>query len=595
MKTKTIVFSSLMLLASGAQSAILEKQNLQGFWSNSSGQNQLATGNPKATLNVSAGATVTLDLTSSADSYLYLQDENGNLLMEDNNGGDGSHARISTFLDSGQYQLVLATAQTNQSAEFTLTTSHGSLQFQELIEVKSVSTFDWIYNDSGTGADDDFSVWRPNLTQHPGYYSLGDIGVGSHSGPGASYVIKGQGDILAAPLDYHLIWKDSGSGGDHDGSFWQPVAPSGYTCLGHIAQRNYNKPSTNLMRCVKSDYLLRGTAQWIWDDSGSGADWDAGVWKAAPANAKGLSASTFVSQRSQSNTGGDLYWVLNKDRINLPGFGLAADIDVFAQSVAPRVWMHSSEEYFPSSVAFFQANTHDTGSRLTTNESLGCASCTNPAFLDGERPSSSFTPESYVIVVPKGNGVTDLVYFHFYPYNRGKKVCIGVELFGTCLGSTEVMGNHVGDWEHFTVRLQDGQPSQVFLSQHSGGQTFNWGDSQIATYNGHPVIYSAKGSHGLYSKTGNVTYLSIPNGSDLVDESNAGTAWDTWNNLQVITWQEIGSYTGDLEWLNYQGDWGNASDGCGILESLSGECILNEGPSGPMLKNATKPDFAGLD
>ena len=37
--------------------------------------------------------------------------------------------------------------------------------------------------------------------------------------------------------------------------------------------------------------------------------------------------------------------------------------------------------------------------------------------------------------------VADLVYFFYYPYNRGKEV-----LF-------TIWGNHVGDWEHITVRL----------------------------------------------------------------------------------------------------------------------------------------------
>lgn len=39
-------------------------------------------------------------------------------------------------------------------------------------------------------------------------------------------------------------------------------------------------------------------------------------------------------------------------------------------------------------------------------------------------------------------------------------------------------------------------------------------------------------------------------------------------------------YAGQLEWLNFRGEWGNAKNGCD-LEPLSGECRLNHGPIFP--------------
>jgi hypothetical protein len=39
-------------------------------------------------------------------------------------------------------------------------------------------------------------------------------------------------------------------------------------------------------------------------------------------------------------------------------------------------------------------------------------------------------------------------------------------------------------------------------------------------------------------------------------------------------------YLGQLEWLNFRGEWGNAKNGCD-LEPLSGECRLNHGPIFP--------------
>ena len=51
----------------------------------------------------------------------------------------------------------------------------------------------------------------------------------------------------------------------------------------------------------------------------------------------------------------------------------------------------------------------------------------------------------YAFYAEKGEGVVDLVYFFWYPYNRGKEVL------------DTIWGNHVGDWEHITVRLTEGR------------------------------------------------------------------------------------------------------------------------------------------
>ena len=57
----------------------------------------------------------------------------------------------------------------------------------------------------------------------------------------------------------------------------------------------------------------------------------------------------------------------------------------------------------------------------------------------------------------------------------------------------------------------------------------------------------------------------------------------------------MGDYSGDLEFLNYSERWGNSKSGCGILESISGECILNDGPTGPMMKGNSNPGTLNLD
>jgi hypothetical protein len=50
--------------------------------------------------------------------------------------------------------------------------------------------------------------------------------------------------------------------------------------------------------------------------------------------------------------------------------------------------------------------------------------------------------------------VVDAFYMYFYAFNLGNMV----------LG--QILGNHVGDWEHTMVRFQDEKPVSVWFSQH---------------------------------------------------------------------------------------------------------------------------------
>lgn len=112
------------------------------------------------------------------------------------------------------------------------------------------------WNDSGSGGDHDGAYYMPIAAE--GYYPLGSYGQGNYSNPNslsAAIIVKALNDstALAAPIDYTHIWSDSGSGADADGSFWLPVAPEGYVACGIVAQSGYGKPSLEAIRCVRSD------------------------------------------------------------------------------------------------------------------------------------------------------------------------------------------------------------------------------------------------------------------------------------------------------------------------------------------------------
>lgn len=283
----------------------------------------------------------------------------------------------------------------------------------------------------------------------------------------------------------------------------------------------------------------------------------------------------------------------------------ATDDDVaLARRYAPRVWLAQGESYFPSSVEWHLNQTHvenRSGQQfLVTNQALGCDSCTEPSFLDGQRPGQHDVPVYAEVAhrtdAGRPTNVTDIMYWMFYPYNNGKRVCIGlyIPVIG-CAGGYSTFGNHVGDWERVTLRLVDGRPYQISLSQHSGGQTFRYGDPAVALDGERPVVYAARGSHGLYPDARRHTYKNLPNGDTLNDDTSAGTAWDTRTALKAFTWQPDGSYTGEWAWLNYTGRWGNPKSGCHIVESISGECVLNDGPTGLPTRSVHDPGMQSLD
>ena len=282
---------------------------------------------------------------------------------------------------------------------------------------------------------------------------------------------------------------------------------------------------------------------------------------------------------------------------------------------APRVWLHPNEQYFPSSVEFaFAAMTRfvggDSNYWLRSTDALASPSDTLP-FFAGDLDHAPV----YAYYADKGGGVVDLVYFFWYPYNRGKEVV------------DTIWGNHVGDWEHITVRLlQDMQgelvPDQVYLSAHDFGGAYAWADIEKFEST-HPVVYAAWGSHGVWKDPGDHVYMTIGEEvlgvcvtlvcADLTDETAPGVAWDTWTRVAGFDYaakQGLGAQTWPV-WMREDfaqpGDppadepghgpiyrWGNAED-CSTLgvdiSDLIGVCRLEDGPTGPASKGVWGPEL----
>jgi hypothetical protein len=252
--------------------------------------------------------------------------------------------------------------------------------------------------------------------------------------------------------------------------------------------------------------------------------------------------------------------------------------------------MDKSELYFPCSVEYFQKYTHVEvikGSNwYVSNENLTDPSEVLPYFY-GQNPGKVNVPV-YAIIMPGINesdpveAINDplhhnivVTYFTLYPYNRGK------ELLDT------VWDNHVGDIEHVHIYFTNGYPVKVVASYHAWNTTKDWDDPNVEKFGNHLIVYSARGSHGLWFSPGNHTYHQFPT---LTDFTSNGTAWDTWNGIDYVFPYDWNS----TYWLIDVLRWGNPSSDFPKDNCYFGYCRLEDGPVGMLGKSQIERTMSKL-
>ncbi len=257
------------------------------------------------------------------------------------------------------------------------------------------------------------------------------------------------------------------------------------------------------------------------------------------------------------------------------------------EQFAPRIWMAQGETYWASSVDWVMDymeryyNTSEKRYCLKTIEPLSDAT-SKLAFFSGNQAGA----RCYAFWTEKDFNNIDLSYWQYCPYNYGK-VVLGMEF-----------GDHVGDWEHVTVRLArftyQGvtyvKPTLAAYPYHSSINLYEWSNVPKVAGTNHMIAYSAKQSHGMWKDAGNHVYQDIVI-SQLTDECSAGTAMDCWTILNPYVFSTAtlsGRGLGETQWPSYFDTdyenpdsesvyrWGNPGQG-----SVFGQAILADGPAGP--------------
>ncbi|KAI9104195.1 hypothetical protein K1719_023031 [Acacia pycnantha] len=493
------------------------------------------------------------------------------------------------------------------------------------IQVAQISTFNKVWTSYEGGPDNlGATIFEP--TRLPEGFSM----LGYYSQPnnkplfGWVLVAKDNSSTskpaLKEPLDYTLIWSTNSMqiSQTSPAYFWLPIPSDGYKAVGHLVTNTLDKPLLDKIRVVRSDLTdYIETYNWIW---GPGKSIDANefnMYETRPTNrgikAQGLLAGTFIAQNGGSISPLSISCLKNTN-LNLESMPNLQQIKAIIQAYSPIMYLHPNEEYLPSSVNWFFANGgllykrgHESqptpiqpnGTNLPHGQKeAGSYWLDLPADeTDKERVKrgdlQSF--QAYLHIKPMFGGTfTDIVFWVYYPFNG--PATVKVEFITVSLGK---IGEHVGDWEHVTLRVSNfnGELKRVYFSEHSAG---TWVDSSELEFDNKikPVVYSSFHGHPFYPKPG-IHLL----GSDFTSKSDM--VMDMGLGYEVISANYLGSeIVVEPPWLNYFLEWGpKRRYDIGkelkkvkwlpgklkklvenIVNSLPSVVLGEEGPTGPKVK-----------
>ncbi|MEZ4449728.1 MAG: Vps62-related protein [Nannocystaceae bacterium] len=306
---------------------------------------------------------------------------------------------------------------------------------------------------------------------------------------------------------------------------------------------------------------------------------------------------------------------------------LDSQLDAVIKKFAPILYFHPNESYLMSSVEWFlaQATLYVGGvAQSTPQDGLANHLPSDPnldpntVWLDAPnsaRGGNLATAEALIRVkhLP-GNAFTDLQFWFFYPYN-GAGTAKAFPVDDSI--SLDPLGEHGGDWEHITLRIENRDLSlhSVYLSQHSGGVWLMNPSQELEWVNGRMVIYASRNGHAAYAHAGNnlsnsKKYWEIAE-FGLRNDTARGPSLDCAAHYRIISTDYLpASQYPEPAWLSYRGRWGAvrqyvkphlgfseplASLADDVLDSLPEEVKGESGPTGPNQKGSWKSVLGGGD
>ncbi|KAI3807717.1 hypothetical protein L1987_23651 [Smallanthus sonchifolius] len=373
---------------------------------------------------------------------------------------------------------------------------------------------------------------------------------------------------LKSPLGYDLIWN---SGTVY---VWQPVPPEGYRGLGFVVTVDEVEPDVEEVRCVRDDLTENCEIDdVIIEISSSVSVWNTKACKTGVFCREVTVGTFFLSTDSNSDDELDICCLRNMNP-NLEAMPNMEQVEALIDHYGPTVYFHPDEVYLPSSVQWFFENgtllfkkgkpngipVDSGGSNLPQGgKNDGEYWLDLPADTNDETSVKNGNLESaelYVHIKPAlGGTFTDIAMWIFCPFNG--PVTFTIEFLNINIEMNK-LGEHIGDWEHFTLRISnfDGELWSVYFSEHSGGE---WVDaSNLEFIDGNKsIVYSSKCGHASFPNAGTYIQGSTALGIGLKNDVDKSDKFiDASKRYQIIAAEYLGGVVAEPDWLQYMREWG---------------------------------------
>ncbi|XP_071704169.1 hypothetical protein At1g04090-like [Rutidosis leptorrhynchoides] len=384
---------------------------------------------------------------------------------------------------------------------------------------------------------------------------------------------------LKSPIDYVLKWTSHSLNITKDGEcyVWLPIAPRGYKAIGYVITSSFDKPTLDKVSCVRQDFTEdHTTAKKTISNDDDDNDDDDDLIRFENQNVIDMNGLHVHSSMGGFKIKNDEHSIgkLKGSKANnaMPNI---FQIRNLISAYSPIVYFHPDEEYLPSSVDWF----FESGALLYHN---GSDQGPIPIQKNGANlPQGGPTDRRYWLDLPVDGSRKDKVkigtlknanaYFHVKPVAGGLFSDISVWIFHPFNGasiakvlfltlSLKPVGEHVGDWEHMTLRISNinGELNSVCFARHSWGEWVSASALEWDDANGKIVAYSSLHSHGLYSKSGIVSYgWKGAKVAGLIDKmAMSNKIMDTGVGAVVVAAEYLGNVVVEPPWLNYMRKWG---------------------------------------
>ncbi|XP_057859825.1 hypothetical protein At1g04090 [Cryptomeria japonica] len=394
---------------------------------------------------------------------------------------------------------------------------------------------------------------------------------------------RGSHSALAKPLNYTLVWSSDSWSGDQDGYvyFWLPYPPEGYKALGFVVTNTGDKPSVEEVRCVRSDLTEECEIDTlIWSTDSTFDKFPFGAWNIRPKErgmqAKGVCIGSCYCSDSLNSEEIFSLSCLKNVTYDLSAMPNLNQIHALVQHYGPTIYFHPDEVYLPSSVEWFFENgallydgSSQTAEPITTdgsnlpqggsNDGKYWLDLPNDGRAGKVKKGNLESAEVYVHVKPMlGGTFTDIAMWIFCPFNGPVTAKIGV--FNLPF---ERIGEHVSDWEHFTLRISNctGKLCKMYFSQHSGGEWVSAPDLEYIEGN-KATVYSSKSGHASFPHAGDFLQGNSKRGLGIRnDAARSKYSLDASLKYKIVAAEymhSLGANDLPLEpsWLGYIREWG---------------------------------------